>query len=339
VTRRGYPRVSTVAGAVPAAVLALLLALVAGCTPGHRPGTGPAGTAPATAAPAGPAATTAGGLSPAPARVPGRVMFGSYLDLSGLTAAQSLARRRAETGRDPRIVHLFYDWYDPLPDRVALPAGAVLMLSWRGTFYRSINDGSADAMIVRDARALVRYRLPVFLRWGWEMDGHWYDWSGASNNQDPAGYVAAWRHLHDLFAAQGATNVAWVWSPNSRANPLVAWNATGNYYPGDSYVDWVGLSGYSYGRESPQYLFGTIVAGYGGRKPIMIAETGVSDSGGTTKPDWIAALGAWIAAHPAVGALVWFDTDAGGGTNWRIDTSAAAIAAYRALVTAPLFGG
>ncbi len=358
------PRLSTVAGRVVGALCALVLLagclLLAGCsagsgatghlgagaTPGSPAATStPSGPVPSGSRPSGPgpsvsvSAVPAGPVSAAPARVPGRVLFGSYLDLPGLTTAQSLAKRRAEIGRDPRIVHLFYAWYDTLPDQVTLPAGSVLMISWRGTFYKEITSGGQDAMIARDAQALVRYRLPVFLRWGWEMDGHWYDWSGASNNRDPSGFVAAWRHIHDIFAAQGATNVAWVWSPNSKANPPEPWNATAHYYPGDAYVDWVGQSGYSYGRETPQYLFGAIVAGYGARKPIMISETGVSNSGGTTQPDWIAALATWIAKHPAVGALVWFDTVASGGSNWRTDSSAATMAAYRRLANLPLFSG
>jgi hypothetical protein len=71
----------------------------------------------------------------------------------------------------------------------------------------------------------------------------------------------------------------------------------------------------------------------------MIAETGVTETGGQVKPDWIRALTTWIVAHPAVASLVWFDSDDPLGPNWRIDTSDAAIAAYKQLLDNPYFTG
>ena len=54
--------------------------------------------------------------------------------------------------------------------------------------------------------------LPVAISFGHEMNGNWYPWG---TDQTTAGqFVAAWRHIHDLFAAAGASNVIWVWNPN-----------------------------------------------------------------------------------------------------------------------------
>jgi len=268
-------------------------------------------------------------------------MLGAYLDLAGMNGQQSLALRHQQLGRDPRILHMYYTWTDPLPDRADLPPDTILLISWDGTDYASINNGSQDGLIAAAADALARYRRPVFLRWAWEMNGDWFAWGGPKNGNNPAGYVTAWRHLHDIFVQHDATNVAWVWGPNAGSVPAASWNDMNRYYPGDSYVDWVGVSGYLMGRETPDYLFAGIVRGYGGRKPVMIAETGALEKGGTVKADWIDQLAAWVKAHPAIGALVWFDTDndKGTGKNWRIDSTPTALAAYRRLVADPRFSG
>lgn len=348
-------RGSGTAKRVVAAVLVAMTAL-AGCQNGARARWSAGGPAPsATATPATPAPsvpTTAGGGTPAsvpswqcarstaPCPVPGKVIVGAYLDLSGMNLGQSLALRHQQFGRYPRIVHLFYNWTDGLPDQLPhLPSGSVAMLSWRGTAYASITNGSQDGLIVQAARAMVRYRMPVFLRWGWEMNGDWYPWGGARNDSRTAGYIAAWRHIHDIFTAQHVVNVAWVWAPNYDSQPTEPWNDLRNYYPGDGYVDWVGVSGYSFGRQTPDELFDGLYGVYATRKPIMLAETGVVDVGGQVKPDWIRALTGWLVAHPAVASLVWFDTDDPNLPNWRIDTSAAAVAAYKQLLDNPYFAG
>jgi hypothetical protein len=269
-------------------------------------------------------------------------MLGAYLDLEGLSLPAALALRRRQLGRDLRILHHFYAWRDPLPrSDPYLPAGGVLMVTWRGTVYEEITGGACDGMIAAAARRLARYGDPVLLRWGWEMNGDWFVWGGARNDRDTAGYVAAWRRLHRIFAEQGADNVSWVWSPNWNSQPAAGWNDLRRYYPGDAYVDWVGVSGYNLGRESPQQLFGGVYAEYASRKPIIIAEVGAVDHGGRSKADWVTRFADWVRAHPEVGAVVWFDTDThpGAPEPWRVDTDPAALAAYRAMARDRTFAG
>jgi len=147
--------------------------------------------------------------------------------------------------------------------------------------------------------------------------------------------------MRRIFAAHGATNVAWVWGPNWNSGPNVGWNHFQHYYPGDAYVDWVGVSGYNFGTETPRTLFTPIVAAYGRRKPIMLAETAAVSHGRHTKARWIRQLSAYVAATPSIGALVWFDTDTQKGVkhNFRPDTDAEALAAYRALARSKRFSG
>jgi hypothetical protein len=292
-----------------------------------------------TAAPASSPPTKLKGGGPVP-YVPGKVLLGSYLDLDGMSSSAAVRLRTEQLGRPPRIVHVFYAWTDYLPQSISyLPDDAYPLISWRGTGYRSILDGDHDRMIARNARRLRRFGRPLLLRWGWEMNGDWYAWGGARNDKDTEGYVRSWQRLHDIFADEGADNVSWVWSPNWNDSPAEDWNAMARYYPGDRYVDWVGVSGYNLHRETPEKMFQPIYQAYAAGKPLMITEVGAVDRGGTTKADWISLFAAWCKRNPAVGAVTWFDTDTHPGYHerWRIDTNANALAAYRAMARDPHF--
>src|SRR5262249_49784012 len=143
-----------------------------------------------------------------PEPTPGKVMLGAYLDIKGKTEQQSLDLRHQQLGRDPRIVHQYVDWYQPFPETLTgLPTGAIPLLSWSGTYYAPIRDGSSAALITKAADTLAGLHQPVFLRWAWEMNGNWYEWDGTHNGDKPSGFISAWRHIHDIFTARKATNV------------------------------------------------------------------------------------------------------------------------------------
>jgi hypothetical protein len=297
----------------------------------------PVGSAPSSAAPK--VVTKGGGPVPF---VNGKVMLGAYLDLDGRSPQQALALRRNQLGRDERILNLFYGWKDTLPRSISyLPKNAVPMISWRGTTYDDILDGSSDHLIEQAARNLRKLGKPTMLRWGWEMNGDWYAWGGAKNDNDASGFVKAWKRLHGIFADQNVRNVSWVWSVNWNDSPDTAWNATARYYPGDKYVDWVGVSGYNLHREMPATLFGPLYAQYSAKKPLIITEVGSVDRGGSTKADWITLFRRWVDQNPAVGAVTWFDTDTHPGyeERWRIDTDPQSLAAYKAMGLDPHFAG
>jgi hypothetical protein len=324
---------------VRATLAALLAAVVvlSGCGTGGSGGGGaePSGRDGGSSA----AARRSPSASPSPA-APQRVMLGAYLDLSGHTHAQAEALRRRQLGHPYRIDQEFFAWKDSL--LVGSPApepGQLLMVSWRGTYYRQILDGSQDTWIAEQADRLRRYGKPVLLRWGWEMNGDWFVWGGAANGRNAAGFVAAWRHLHAIFAKRGATNVRWVWGPNRNSNPDAAWNDVRRYYPGDRYVDWIAVSGYSYGTKSPDQLFDQVYD-LGTDKPFMLAETGVR-ADGRFAARWVGQLRQWVARHPRTRAVIWFDTDTSQGTalSWRIDATPQLLAAVRAMAADPRFQG
>jgi hypothetical protein len=179
----------------------------------------------------------------------------------------------------------------------------------------AIAAGNYDASITAWAQAAKAFGHPFFLLLDEEMNGSWYPYSAGSNGNTAASFVAAWRHMHDLFVAAGATNVTWVWCPNVDVDGSTA--PFGQFYPGDDYVDWTGLNGYNWGAPgwtSFARLFGSsydALRRVAPAKPIMIGETASAESGGS-KASWITnALEVQLPQRfPQIKALLWFD--------WRI---------------------
>ncbi len=108
-------------------------------------------------------------------------------------------------------------------------------------------EGHHDAYIREFAEAAKAWGHPFFLRFNWEMNGNWFRWSEGVNGNQAGEYVAAWRHVHDIFTQVGATNATWVWCPN--VDPESKLHDLASLYPGDEYVDWTGLDGYNWGTN------------------------------------------------------------------------------------------
>jgi len=68
-----------------------------------------------------------------------------------------------------------------------------------------------------------------------EMNGNWFWWDG----KDPETFKKLWHQMFDYFTkTKGLDNLLWVYAPNHGTNTAV-------YYPGDRYVDLVGLDAYT----------------------------------------------------------------------------------------------
>jgi beta-mannanase len=171
------------------------------------------------------------------------------------------------------------------------------------------------------------------------MNGNWFPWGERANGNKPGEYVAAWRHVHDLFTAAGATNASWVWCPNVNINNSSALQRNlGSLYPGDAYVDWTCLDGFNWGKRggSPGWLsFKRIyrrtyrqVVRIAPSKPMVLGEVASSDRGGS-KAAWIRNMLNVIPRHyPKIRGFVWFDMN-DRQTHWPIETSRSATKAFR----------
>ncbi len=200
---------------------------------------------------------------------------------------------------------------------------------------QNIINGNFDSDIVKWAQASRAWGYPYFLRFAPEMNGYWFPWSEQVNGNKAGQFVLAWRHVHDIFTAQGATNVTWVWSPNiifSNSIPL------GELYPGNSYVDWSAMDGYNWGTVGAWHSWTPFASLFQPTyqallaityKPIMIAETASTEQGGN-KAAWItdAFTTQLVKNFPRIKAVVWFDLNK--ETDWRIESSAASQNAFAA---------
>jgi len=197
--------------------------------------------------------------------------------------------------------------------------------------------GQHDSYIREFARAAKAWGHPFFLRFDWEMNGDWFPWSEKASGNSPGDYVKAWRHLHDLFTAEGASNVTWVWCVNTEYPDSIPIEGL---YPGDAYVDWLAVDGYNWGTGNSQHRdvwksFSEVfrptydhLRGLSGSKPIMIAETASSEFGGS-KADWITdALTVRLPYDfPQVAAVVWFNWNTD-GADWVVETSSSSQEAF-----------
>ena len=202
-------------------------------------------------------------------------------------------------------------------------------LSWssRGISDADIAAGKWDGYIRGWASAATSWGHPLFLRFDREMNGAWFNWGAGDSGNTPAEFVAAWRDVHDIFTAAGATNVRWVWCPN--IDPRHKFTDIGLLYPGDAYVDWTCLDGYN--GDDPWTSFTKLFASSYQRllqiapsKPIIIGEIGSTETGGS-KARWIRNMFAALPKRfPHIRGLLWFDQylqGPGGHSDWPIETS------------------
>jgi hypothetical protein len=239
------------------------------------------------------------------------------------------------------IISVFLGWGDRLayPAAVGGNRNVLLMVTWepylrddpKQSLLPGITAGRYDRLITNFALQIRRYGRPVLLRWGHEMNGNWYPWSGAGNSRDPEIYVRAYRHIHDLFEQADCGNVLFLFSVNDKDVPAESWNRFERYYPGGRFVDVIGIDVYNWG-DTKQWPDGSrsrwtsaknlirpayerIVRRFPD-KPIVISEVGSSSSGGD-KITWIRDFFSCLPARfPAIKAFVWFDLEK--ETDWGI---------------------
>lgn len=368
----------------PAAALgaAALLALLG------PPLVGPGAGSLALAAPAPGASaartTASGGVKLAPpaagqyhAAYPDFVLSEDKVSASRIRALERLA------GKPLAWVYFSDNWMG----RIRFPAGNVRIIdeagrvpfvrlmarsTWRSggpdplyTLQR-ILDGEFDAELTawfEDARDA---GIPLLVEFGTEVDGDWFPWNGRWNGAgvttgygDPAEadgperFRDAYRHLVDLSRAVDADDLTWVFHVNGDSWPRTAWNTPAAYYPGDAYVDWIGVS--IYGNQAPDEYHGSfrrllddvypVLCALSPHKPLAVLEWGISQRPGRgTKAVWIREAlrvlrsGRW----PRIKAASywhedWPETD-GTVTDLRIDSSRGASRAYRRGVAPRWFG-
>jgi mannan endo-1,4-beta-mannosidase len=282
--------------------------------PGHTGHSAPQQHAPATSPSYALATSPSSYIGLYPQGVPD-----SYAPVEAFTTA---------TGVQPDVVVYYSGWLEPFQVGFVTTAaneGATPLVQMNPTHasVSAIAAGRYDSYLRTYARAVHAYRHPIILSFGHEMNGYWYSWG--NTHTSPASFVAAWRHIVTIFRASGAQNVTWLWTINT-IHKKTRVPPPGPWWPGSSYVNWVGIDGY-YTSSSSVFasVFGPTIVNVRSltRKPILISETSVTPA--SSQPEKIADLFAGIRLYGLLG-FVWFDSV--GRIDWRL-TNPAAIAAFR----------
>jgi mannan endo-1,4-beta-mannosidase len=239
-------------------------------------------------------------------------------------------------GEAPRIVLYFSAWGEPFQAayaRTALNHRALTLVQINpaDVSLAAIAAGRFDGYLRSYARQVRAFRDPVIIGFGHDMNARWYTWG--LGHVRPSTWIAAWRHVVTVFRRQGAGNVTWMWTVNI-IGPGIA--SPRPWWPGSAYVTWVGIDGYYYmtGSHFGSVLSPTVtdVRSFT-RKPILIAETGISYQ---AAPAAMPGLIAGIRRRHLLG-LVWFDANA--NQQWRLEGHPAAVAAFRSGVARMLAAG
>ena len=279
--------------------------------------------------------------------------WGAAVPNTGSNLSEVVADTEFETGRRLDIVHTYHRWTQDFPtaSETALgKSGHILFINWQPTdeedkpiAWQAIADGSQDKVIAAEAIRLKAMGTPVMISFSHEPEAD-IDTEGSA-----AQYVAAYRRVHDVVVAAGATNVVWVWDIEGIATSH--WfGLYARFWPGARYVDWIAWDPYNFAscRSRPWRSFDALVAPFYrwiehqsfAHRPLMLAEYGTigNMAGLHTKQRWYKGEAASLSAFPAIKSVVYFDYPSPPAScDWVSNSSPAAAASFAALAQSRVF--
>lgn len=202
-----------------------------------------------------------------------------------------------------------------------------------GNMVYDILNGEFDPFIDSFIKDIKTVKTPVLLRFCNEMNGDWCMYSSYHTSKDTELFIKMYQYLYEKFREADALQYTiWVWNPNEKSLPAFQWNASELYYPGDMYVDIIGMTGYNTGTYYPGETWRSFDEIYekpyewtikNFDKPIMITEFSSSSTGGE-KEAWIEDMFRSIGGYDKIKVAIWWsgmDLDAEGNIarNYRID--------------------
>lgn len=256
---------------------------------------------------------------------------GTYIGVYPHGAPKSYAGAEAfaaATGIKPRVVVYYSGWLESFQlgfvETVAHNGAVPLVqIDPEKVSVAAIAAGEYDSYLSTYAEAVSTYHRPVILSFGHEMNGYWYSWG--NSHTSPQVFIAAWRHIVTIFRAHKTQNVTWLWTVNT-IHKSTHVPAPAPWWPGSSYVDWVGIDGYFTDSSSVfSSVFGPTIENVRTltQKPILIAETAATQGAG--QPAKVADLFAGIHLYRLLG-FIWFNSSQ--KTDWRL-VNPASINAFR----------
>jgi mannan endo-1,4-beta-mannosidase len=238
------------------------------------------------------------------------------------------------TGKQPNLVSYYSPWLEAFQRGFATSmasrgAETVVQIDPKNVSLASIANGQYDRYLRSYAAEVKAFGRQVVLSFGHEMNGDWYSWG--YHNTPSAVFVGAWRRVVSVFRSAGASNAIWLWTVNIIDKNVPIPNPS-RWWPGKSYVNWVGIDGYYYtSSQTFAQVFGPTIVDVREltKAPILIAETGASLAAGQQAK--INDLFAGVESYGLLG-FMWFDANStnpsdGEPLHWRI-SNPVALAAF-----------
>lgn len=241
---------------------------------------------------------------------------------------------------DPKLINQFatirkYDW-EPMVN--VNPYYFSECPATNLPLYRAISDGRCDDFLRKAGKNLKHVKQPFYLLFAWEMNNPQNEWSIEHTGSTSQDFVTAWQHIHTIFAEEGASNIIWVFCPNIPNDPQAPY---AKIYPGDAYVDWVGLDGYNWGTTQPWSQWTNFSGVFGGsyktlstiapKKPMLIAEVNTTNEGGDKGAWYEDMFTEQLPYHfPRIKMVVIFNEDKSKNehVNWNVDISPNALKSF-----------
>ncbi len=203
-------------------------------------------------------------------------------------------------------------------------------------------EGKHDDHIDMYARELKAFGDPVLFRLNNEMNGDWCVYSAYFSSMDTDVFIAAWQYVYDRFEQHDLDNVLWVWNPHDLSFPGFQWNHYLTYYPGDEYVDIIGLTGYNPGTHFPGERWKSFLQIYTDyyeeystlfNQPLMIPEFGSSSIGGD-KIAWLWSMFYHLPRYEDIKVAIWWngvdrDEEGNPGRIYRLDETPEMVRTFR----------
>ena len=245
-------------------------------------------------------------------------------------STSSISTIEQKIGRPLTVVKEYHDFsgqgsagaFPTAAESQLMKSGHILHFAWTAKLWsnqkatpswKAIAAGKYDSsVVIPEAKRLAAVSTPFFIDWDHEMDGKTRSTWGT-----PADYVAAYRHIHAVFAQYGVDKAVWAWVPTGWSGN---WNKVASYYPGNDVVDWIGWDPYNgsvKGWASPEKVFAGFydwldqgnLGSAAAAKPRMLGEYGsVGDPNDSSRrAQWLSQVPAALSALPQLRAVEYWN--------------------------------
>lgn len=208
--------------------------------------------------------------------------------------------------------------------------------------YEAIAAGVCDDFLHAAGKNLSQIKNPFYFVFAWEMNNDQHQWSIPYSASTPKDFVNAWRHVHTIFEEEGVKNIIWVFCPNVPENKSLTYS---QFYPGDGFVDWLGIDGYNWGTTQKWSSWVSFEGVFTGAyksitelspdKPLVIAEVNSTDQGGD-KSKWYEDAFLVQIPHnfPKIKMIVIFNEDKTEteNVNWKVDVNRESLDMFKKVI-------